>query len=266
MVTSQSVQGPVGISDWKWEKRDGYSTGTATYSDPQGLGQFTIRVSGQEDSIHLYATQMHIRKLQVAQAPTNSRELMDSHHLSALDYKRKWWYAQLDALRGIIQSADWPLLNDPDALWRRRPGVGVEGLDYTYKLDLKRDRLIEIEPRIESREKATYLVSLDIDPPLSSGHLDVYMPVGTVPTVWARTDQVQGDPNLFLWLYYAGQSNNPPVFGGCSGWGPGQPDEVENDANLFLPPGGFWRLHVYAASGMDCTYTLYGNWVYEVRV
>jgi len=151
-----------------------YVTGIARYSDPQGFGEFAIRVSGSEAAIHDYAAEARIINLQVI--PLNqmdTRAASDQRH-AAVEYWRSEWDQRLKTLKQFVDTADVELLADPDRLWQVFREVERAKADLRTRPIWGRDRLIQIEPIGGVVEGEAYWFTMTIDPSLNGFGADYY--------------------------------------------------------------------------------------------
>lgn len=267
--SNQMIQETGKIVYREYVQGDGFVTGIADCTDPGGQGKCRLKVSGQRNTIDQYAQNARIAKMQVLPADSKTSELFKQYRQSALDSKRQWWYAQLDKLKGIVQSTnDLERLNDPDWLWRQGPGAKDAAVD--RKLDLKQntDCLIEIEPSPPQKGSDSSHLSIFIDPMhIPFRGLHVYKPLialgGTTSQVRASTHPVgNGNPDLYLWLYCLEDGGANPRNKGLSGMPAGQDDQVSAPDNVSeCLQGGIWRVHVYGAS--DADYEINIDWRLE---
>ncbi|HNP73820.1 MAG TPA: hypothetical protein PLO33_19295 [Kouleothrix sp.] len=234
-------------------KHDGYVTGIAYFSNPQGLGNFRIYVSGPPESVDRFAAEASVIAMQIAPGTDKDYEQLFEQQAEACRRQNERLRRQADAIRKLSDSA---FMDAVDADERRdliRAASDPRPQHDACKPNLRRDRLIEIEVLDSLKPRVPYFLSYTIDPSVARGTCDIWSLFDdNVIDTWANLTWTGGDPDLYLYRGFSemarsvnGAGANESVYG----WG----------------GVGAWRLHVYGYSDASSyeiseTYRWYQDW------
>ena len=216
-------------------KHDGYVTGIAYYSNPQGLGNFRIYVHGPPESVKRFGAEAGIISMQIAPGRDEDFALMRERQAEACKRQSERLQRQVEALHKLADPAAKDLSGDERGELLRDASDPLPEHD-GGKPNLQRDRLIEIEVLDELKPRTPYFLAFTVDPSVARGTCDIWSLFnGNVIETWANLAWTGGDPDLYLYRGFAemARSTNGTGFGeGVYGWG----------------GSGEWKLHVYGFS------------------
>lgn len=137
-----------------------YVTGIAPYNDPDGQGNFNLRVSGPRDAVESFAKTATIVRIKL--------EPLESANLE--------WLYQTDAR--AAQERRKYILENPQAVWETQKAQDRDDAQ-ARPLKLSVDRFIEIEHLDPLEKEQVYFVSFYFDPEtVAQGQRDVWSAPG----------------------------------------------------------------------------------------
>lgn len=158
----------------KIEPYEDHVIGFARYTDPQGFGEFDIRVSGSEAGIRSYAAEAHIVKLQIVPHRQLDGRAANEQRRTAADYWRTVWQQRMARLHKVVDEAGVEWLADPDRLWQKCRDVERAETGFHTLPNWDRDRLIRVEPTAGLVEGEAYWFDMVVDPGLDNFRSDYY--------------------------------------------------------------------------------------------
>ena len=234
---------------------DTHVTGIAYYSNPQGLGNFRIYVSGQPEAVDRFAQEASIISMQVAPARDEDFVLMRERQEAACKRRIERQQVHEAALKKFADKEYVASLPEEERrdLARNAAEPGPE--HHSAEPNLKRDRWIQIEVLDRFDPKVPHFLSYTIDPSVARGTCDLWSLFnGNVLHTSATLIWTGGDPDLYLFL------NGNEADRSIHGFGQGE--DVDAGGS------GAWKLHIYGYSdgssyeirSIDLWYQdLYGN-------
>lgn len=217
-------------------KHDGYVTGIAYYSNPQGLGNFRLYVSGPPESVDRFAAEAGIISMQIAPGRDEDFALMRERQAEACKLQSERLQRQLEALHKLSDPEVLKNLSEEDRADLLREASDPLPQHDAEKPNLRRDRHIQIEVLDKLEPRTPYFLSFTVDPSVAQGTCDIWSLFDTnVIETWANLLWTGGDPDLYLYRGFSemarstnGTGFNESVYG-WGGWGE-------------------WKLHVYGFS------------------
>lgn len=228
---------------------DSYVTGIAHYNNPQGLGEFELRVNGSSDKVEEYGATARIVRLEYGPLNQEKRDALQVQRDTTLASMREYWHHQLEIIQRRVFEVDEKTLQDPEAVWALRENAEkIADAEYSDP-DFQNELAILIEVLNEDTEDTPQYLSFVIDPFIDRNETRRYVPVvngnWSVSATVEPVGPVNGDPDLRL--YRGGH------WRGGSFRGTGQSDSVYAQGG-----NGSWELQVRGYSASN--YILYGDW------
>lgn len=217
-------------------KHDGYVTGIAYYSNPQGQGNFRIYVHGQPEAVDKFAAEASIISMEFAPGTDADFAFMRERQAEACKLQSERLQRQLEALHKLSDPAAVKEMSEEDrAELLREASDPLPEHDHD-KPNLQRDRLIQIEVLDERKPRTPYFLKFTIDPSVARGTCDIWsMFDSSVIETWANLAWTGGDPDLYLYRGFSemARSTNGAGF---------------NESVYAWGGWGEWKLHVYGFS------------------
>jgi hypothetical protein len=240
------------------DPHDGYVTGVALQPTQGLLGIIEIHVSGLEEDVLEFARETSMLNLEIVELTAADYKRVQNGPKARLAQRRKYWHAELDALKQIVAKADLYMLADPDHLWQQRLGADKYAQKDELAIDLRDDLQIQfVIPRI-ARSKAiararaaksiSYRMLLRLQSTVKEGKRNIYSPINnSITQASATITPGDGDPDLYLYL------DDTRLDASINGQG--SVDTVSASGE------GVWRLDVKGFT--KATYVLDGDWILD---
>lgn len=234
-------------------KHAGYVTGIAYYSNPQGLGNFRIYVSGPPESVDRFAAEASILAMQIAPGTDKDYAELIEQQAEACKRQNERLRRQAEAIRKLTDATTMAAVKDDERRDLIRAASDPRPEHDAGKPNLQRDRLIEIEVLDKLEPRVPYFLRYTVDPSVARGTCDIWsMFDNNVIDTWANLTWTGGDPDLYL---YRGFNEMARSINGSG----------LNESVYAWGGVGAWRLHVYGYSDASSyeiseVYRWYQDW------